>query len=199
MSLYRQASAAPAFWNTLKSLLVVTAASLLFFWGIPETVVRWQAQHQSLDWLFFPAVRWIGLPLIVIGVAGLSWAALTLAIVGRGTPLPIDAPRQLVVTGPYSRVRNPMATATLVGGIGAGFWFGSPLIMLLFVVLAVGWHVLVRPDDERRLERVFGRHYVFYRRSVHCWFPARKPWDPPEVTAPISLDEISVEPRGRRR
>ena len=43
------------------------------------------------------------------GSALALWCVLVFARFGRGTPIPIDPPRQLVVRGPYRVIRNPMA------------------------------------------------------------------------------------------
>ncbi|MGH7581914.1 MAG: methyltransferase family protein [Gemmatimonadales bacterium] len=199
MNLYRQAGDAPATWNVTKTFASMVAVSLLLFWAIPLLIVGWKERQPSLDWLRFPGLRWPGIVLMAGGAVPFFWAAFTLALRGRGTPLPFDAPRQPVATGPYAWVRNPMVSAGLVQGIGAGLWFGSTLVMGFFVTLALVWNLIYRPEDERQLERVFGRTYVFYRRSVRCWLPHRRPWNPPEVTAPISIDEIPIQPGRRRR
>src|SRR5499433_2413812 len=55
--------------------------------------------------------RYLGVPLIVIGGAGLLWCIWQFFSEGRGTLSPIDAPKQLVVRGLYRYVRNPMYVA----------------------------------------------------------------------------------------
>ncbi len=56
----------------------------------------------------------LGAPLIVLGVALLLWSGLGLSFVGRGTPNPVDAPKELVVWGPYRWVRNRMYVGVLI-------------------------------------------------------------------------------------
>jgi protein-S-isoprenylcysteine O-methyltransferase Ste14 len=106
---------------------------------------------------------------------------LTLAIHGRGTPLPVASPRELVTTGPYRYVRNPMAIAGIGQGIAIGLWFGSPCILLYAVAGAALWHAFVRPAEEKDLSARFGRAYDSYRASVPLWWPRSRPFDAPAL------------------
>ena len=59
-----------------------------------------------------------GVIALAAGIAGLAWCLRDFALVGRGTPAPFDPPQQLVATGLYRWVRNPMylsALSLLVG------------------------------------------------------------------------------------
>ncbi|MBK7951112.1 MAG: hypothetical protein IPK00_20700 [Deltaproteobacteria bacterium] len=53
------------------------------------------------------------------GSLGLASSA-TMAIHGRGTPIPLDYPRELVVLGPYRVLRNPMVVAGIGQGVAVG-------------------------------------------------------------------------------
>src|SRR5438552_14895839 len=55
-----------------------------------------------------PAIRYFGVPLTAIGAAGLLWCISDFFLKGRGTLAPVDPPKDLVVRGLYSYVRNPM-------------------------------------------------------------------------------------------
>src|SRR5207247_10757652 len=46
-------------------------------------------------------VRWVGLILLVVGLAGLVWCFALFVRVGRGTPNPSMPPTALVTVGPY--------------------------------------------------------------------------------------------------
>src|SRR5699024_5059518 len=99
------------------------------------------------------------------------WSAVTMARLGRGTPLPGAMAHHLVVAGPYRWVRNPMAVAGIVQGAGVGLLLGSWLVLLYAVVGGVLWHLLVRPHEERDLAERFGQEYEHYRARVRCWLP----------------------------
>lgn len=97
---------------------------------------------------------------------------------GRGTPLPADATRELVLSGPYSYVRNPMAMGSFAQGIAVGLLLGSPLCTAYALTGAVGWNYLVRPWEEADMEGRFGEAFVRYRAHVPCWVPRLSPYDP---------------------
>lgn len=72
-----------------------------------------------------------GIIVAVIGASLVAWCVIVFAFIGRGTPVPFDPPRRLVVRGPYRFVRNPMAIgagATLGGA--ALFYESLPLLAL---------------------------------------------------------------------
>ena len=54
-------------------------------------------------------------------------SAVFMAVRGRGTPLPSACARELVVTGPYRYVRNPMALTSVTQIAALGLFLGSPL------------------------------------------------------------------------
>ncbi|MGH7523912.1 MAG: methyltransferase family protein, partial [Gemmatimonadales bacterium] len=135
---------------------------------------------------------------MVLGTLLAIWSIVTFVIVGRGTPMAFDAPRLLVITGPYAWVRNPMVAGFLMQGIGVGLLTGSYVVILLYLLLGLGWDLWVRPLDEDTLQKRFGRDLERYRRHVPCWVPRSRPWSPPPPTAPISVDELPIPGRNRR-
>lgn len=118
-----------------------------------------------------------GLTLIVVFGALNVWAGLVMAVVGRGTPLPLDTARVLVVRGPYRFVRNPMAIGGLGAGLGVGVALSSPGVACMVVVGALLWHTVARPVEERDLAARFGDDYARYRGAVRNWWPRARPYD----------------------
>ncbi|MBY0111277.1 MAG: isoprenylcysteine carboxylmethyltransferase family protein [Phycisphaerales bacterium] len=116
----------------------------------------------------------VGLALFVLGSSLGLWSAGTMAIQGRGTPLPIDPTHRLVIAGPYAFVRNPMAIAGLVQGLGVATWFGSWLMVIYVLAGAIAWQIVIRPQEEAELLERFGERYAAYRTRVRCWFPTRR-------------------------
>ena len=120
--------------------------------------------------------RFPGYPLLaavalaIFSLLGL-WSALTIAVTGRGTPLPADEARRLVVAGPFAYVRNPLAIAAVGQGAAIGLAFGSWPV-LLYVAMGAGWfHFYARPREERHLQARFGARWAAYKNSVRAYRP----------------------------
>jgi protein-S-isoprenylcysteine O-methyltransferase Ste14 len=89
----------------------------------------------------------------------------------RGTPAPIDAPKELVVRGLYQYVRNPMYLGVLLVIVGEAIWFEAA-ILILYALAAFGVvHTFVVLYEEPTLGRLFGDAYARYRREVGRWAP----------------------------
>jgi protein-S-isoprenylcysteine O-methyltransferase Ste14 len=119
-----------------------------------------------------------GVALIAAGFALWVWTVRLFMRIGKGTLAPWDPTRQLVVEGPYRRVRNPMITAVLAVLLGEAALFGSSaLLTWAAIFLGINWAYFVL-HEEPGLERRFGDEYRAYRRSVPRWIPRRTPWTP---------------------
>ena len=90
---------------------------------------------------------------------------------GAGTPLPLDQTNNLVVTGPYHYVRNPMAIAGIGQGVSIAAIYQSVPILIYSLLGALVWHTVVRPMEEQDMIGRFGEAYVEYRQRVSCWIP----------------------------
>ena len=162
--------------TTASALLARTAVQVVIFWGIflfvlPPMIAR--LDRGAAEVLRVPHTRPLAAVLFVIASAlGLA-SAVTMVARGRGTPLPIDGPRHLVVSGPYAWVRNPMAVAGLMQGAAVALWLRSPLVLVYVVAGGVLWHWFVRPFEESHLAASFGDDYRAYRARVPLWLPRR--------------------------
>jgi protein-S-isoprenylcysteine O-methyltransferase Ste14 len=117
----------------------------------------------------------------VIGCAGLVLffaTVRTLLRSGRGTIMPWDPTRKLVVAGVYRRVRNPMILSLIVILSGEAVVFCSPGIgVLAFLNFAVNT-VYFKYSEEPGLEKRFGAEYIEYMKNVRRWLPRLRPWRP---------------------
>ena len=110
------------------------------------------------------------IPLII----GLYLATITTKmffIKGKGTPAPWDPPIELVTTGIYARVRNPMITGVILIIIGESIILNSLSLLLWAAVFFVGNHLYFIFSEEPKLEKRFGKKYTEYRKRVPRWVP----------------------------
>jgi protein-S-isoprenylcysteine O-methyltransferase Ste14 len=118
--------------------------------------------------------RIIALVPLVAGTALYLWCLWEFAVHGRGTPAPFDAPRQLVVRGPYRWVRNPMYLGVELVILGWSVLFHSLALALYAVVVGLAFHGFVVLYEEPALRRRFGAAYRNYCEQVGRWLPTRK-------------------------
>ena len=145
-----------------------------FFVLIPLVVVVVE-QRLDLTWnaLDQPGVGLAGASIFLVGSAIGLWSCVTMATRGKGTPLPAEAARELVVIGPYRFIRNPMAVGGLLQTVGVGLMIGSWIVILMAVAGALVWNHLIRPTEEADLAERFGAPYRRYTEHVRCWVPTR--------------------------
>jgi len=119
-------------------------------------------------------LRLAGLLPLLLGVAAYCWSAASFALVGKGTPAPVDPPKALVVAGPYRYVRNPMYLGVVLVLVGESLVFASPMMLRYAALILLAFHLFVVYYEEPHLRRRFGEAYVHYCRSVPRWLPAGK-------------------------
>jgi protein-S-isoprenylcysteine O-methyltransferase Ste14 len=162
--------------------VIMTGVQIVVVWGfalvaVPTVLVRIEDAVGIRRW------RWPGRTRVGTGVLAVSSAvglsaAWVMATLGQGTPVPMAAARKLVVAGPYRYVRNPMAVSAVGQILGVAFLRGSPLVSGLAIGSGVMWNSVMRPSEEDFLVNRFGEEYRRYQRSVRCWIPGRRGFEP---------------------
>jgi protein-S-isoprenylcysteine O-methyltransferase Ste14 len=99
------------------------------------------------------------------------WCAGAFTFIGKGTPAPIDAPKVLVIQGPYHWVRNPMYIAVLSVVIGEAILFRSFLLVGYALLVWALMHAFVVIVEEPSLRHQFENSYETYLRTVPRWIP----------------------------
>ncbi|HYL64290.1 MAG TPA: isoprenylcysteine carboxylmethyltransferase family protein [Candidatus Methylomirabilis sp.] len=93
------------------------------------------------------------------------------AVRGKGTPLPLDPPKKLVVEGPYRVVRNPMYWAVALVMLGEAAVFHSVTLREWAAGFFVGAFLFVLLVEEPSLKQKFGDEYEAYCHHVPRWLP----------------------------
>ena len=110
-------------------------------------------------------------PLWVIGTTVLIWCFWDFLVKGKGTPAPIDPPKELVVSGLYKYVRNPMYVGILLVILGHFLWFGFWNLLIYAAVMFAAFSAFVIFYEEPTLKRNFGAAYEDYLKRVPRWIP----------------------------
>lgn len=158
------------FKNALKTLGETAVLWAVFLIGLPFLVAKVQV---SLGLPTFEPGwgRWVAVVLFgLVGAVGL-WCGWLLVTLGKGTPLPLDATRRLVIAGPYRVIRNPMSTLGIFQGLMSGWYLGSWPVMVYSLAGAVVWQLWAKPYEEEDLRRRFGPAYEDYGKTVFNWLP----------------------------
>jgi protein-S-isoprenylcysteine O-methyltransferase Ste14 len=146
--------------------------NLLFTVLVPGTVAVWVPLWLAGARPMVPGPT--ALLLLALGAGLYGWCVWHFARHGRGTPAPVDAPRRLVIGGPYRVVRNPMYGAVLAVIAGQAALFRAPALLAYGVAVATGFALFVRLYEEPHLRRTFGAEYEAYAARVGRWLPRRR-------------------------
>ena len=115
-----------------------------------------------------PTLQGIGTALFLTGLGLALWARVYL---GRnwGTPMSEKVDAELVVTGPYRYVRNPIYSGLILAALGTAVavsWY-----WLVAVVFVGAYFIYSATVEERIMERLFPNDYPAYKRSTKMLIP----------------------------
>jgi protein-S-isoprenylcysteine O-methyltransferase Ste14 len=137
-------------------LLVIATIALLFVF----TASPWSSPVRE-------GIRWAGLGLILLCIAGRTWCALYIG--GRKT-------RALVTVGPYSVSRNPLYAFSIAGAFGVGAQLGSLSVALMAGASAWLIHRMVVMQEERLLLSEHRDRFQRYLATVPRFLPRLGLW-----------------------
>lgn len=157
---------------------MILLKTVLFSVLVPGTVVLviprlLVTQRPLWDGLDFGSLRYAGLVPLLAGFILYYASARDFVVRGKGTPAPIDPPTELVVSGPYRMVRNPMYLSGVLILGGEVLLYSSLFLLLYLCVIWLVFHLFVVFYEEPHLREIFGAAYEDYCRSVSRWLPSR--------------------------
>lgn len=172
-NIFREEKTARTNWILTKTIVQIIAVWSVILFVFPSLIVNLE-DKLNIPRFAFPFQTLLSTALFVgISLLGLS-SAVTMSKIGKGTPLPLDNARNLVVAGTYAFVRNPMAISGVGQGLAVGLFLGSPLVLIYALMGGLIWQLIFRPLEEANLRERFGAEYEEYCRQVRCWIPRRK-------------------------
>ena len=154
--------------TAVKSLLFFILAPGMVAGVIPLALFRTGSRIET--GLF----SYLALPLWLSGIAMLIWCFWDFVQKGRGTPAPIDPPKDLVVSGLYKYVRNPMYVGVLWVIVGHFLWFGFWNLLIYATIVFIAFNTFVTFYEEPNLKQRFGTTYEDYLQRVPRWLPKFK-------------------------
>lgn len=176
-NIFREEKTARTGWILTKTIAQIVIVWTIILFVFPSVIVHLE-DKLNVPRFNFPFQKTLAIAFfIVISLLGLS-SAVTMSKIGKGTPLPLDNARNLVVAGTYAFVRNPMAISGVGQGLAVGFYLGSPLVLIYALMGGLIWQLIFRPLEEANLHQRFGAEYENYRRQVRCWIPNWKSYNP---------------------
>jgi len=125
------------------------------------------------------ALASLGAALALLGGALRVWAV---RAIGKRARVRHAGAKELLVAGPYARVRNPLyvANAAIIAGLALAAGGGAWTLAVLAATLAV--YALVVHHEEEQLAALFGPEYDEYRARVPRWWPRLRAATSDEVT-----------------
>ena len=112
-------------------------------------------------------VEALGIGLLVVCILGRVWCSLYIG--GRKKA-------ELVTTGPYSVVRNPLYVFSLIGAAGVGAQAGSLALMAVCPLVVWAVFATVVRREEQALAILHGEAFAAYRQRTPVFLPDFRLW-----------------------
>ena len=159
--------------NKLK--IIITPIGIILWFSLSAVFVLaslWLDKLLPVHLLISPPINlFLSVPLLVIGSSLALWTVYNF-FRARGSPVPLNPPKELVTTGLYSRVRNPMLLGWFILLFGLGILLNSISLLFIFFPLFILLNVLyVKTIEEKEMEKKFGQQYLKYKKSVPMFIP----------------------------
>ena len=159
-------------WAVLGTLLYLLLLLPFFLIWIPYRILLSPERIYTFDIGVF---RYLGLVPIALGAIIYVFCSLSFVFIGKGTPIPFTPTKELIVTGLYRFVRNPLYIAAVFVLAGEALLFQSIGIFIYCLVMfgIFNFHVLM---EETFLADKFGETYERYCKAVPRWIPRLTPY-----------------------
>jgi protein-S-isoprenylcysteine O-methyltransferase Ste14 len=159
---------AAAMFVAVRAITYATLFIALLLIYLPGRVLAWSGLSRPSA---FATPQIFGMIIAAAGAAIALWCIFTFVWIGKGTPAPFDAPRRLVIRGPYRFVRNPMYIGATIALAGAALFYRSPALLVYSAAFILTCHLFVLVYEEPTLRRTFGPDYAAYCAHVRRWWP----------------------------
>ncbi len=114
---------------------------------------------------------WVGYAMVIFGAFGRVYCSAFIG--GRKND-------EVIRSGPFSVVRNPLYVFSFIAMVGIGLQSGMLLVTAILIGAFVFYYPMVVAKEEAFLENKFGEPYTKYKAEVPRWIPNLKLWNEPE-------------------
>lgn len=115
-----------------------------------------------------PTLAILGLALMVLGIGLAFWARFHLAS-NWGMPMSLKENPELVTTGPYTYIRNPIYTGVVLTMLGSGWTLGSWWFLMAFFSLI--YFIYASVQEEKIMLAAFPDTYPAYKARTKMLIP----------------------------
>ena len=133
---------------------------------LPLAITRFRVAAHEPAWQ-----RLVAAAIIVVGLIPLLESVVRFVRIGRGTLMPQVPTEELVISGLYRYVRNPMYVGDLTVLAGEALLFRSWRMVGYAVFVCAVLNAFIRRYEEPTLTRRHGDAYVDYCGRVRRWLP----------------------------
>ena len=164
-----------------RSFFQVLVMAFLLLTGLPFLVGH-HIGYSVADWSPF------GLQILFILALPSLVAVVDLVGKGRGTPFPYDPTTQLVQSGVYAYIRNPIQWSFTWSFVPLALIYQSPFL-LLGIPVSIAYVIGVSNVQEKSaLQERYGQAWINYAKDVPVWYFQWKPTTIPTAKIYFSSD-----------
>ena len=111
----------------------------------------------------------LGLIIFSSGIVMILYCILLFFKIGKGTPVPIEPPKEFVTSGLYKHSRNPIYIGDTLIFLGISLIFGHLLLYIYTLLAFMFYYLFIVLYEEPSLRRRFGSSYTEYCKKTPRW------------------------------
>ena len=120
---------------------------------------------------------YISMFILTLGIFLTIWSVRTFYNKGgEGTPAPWNPVPNLIISGPYRYIRNPMILGVVILLLFESFFFSSVPLFLWTIVFFLANIFYFKIFEEKHLIKRFGTEYENYKNEFPMLFPKFTPY-----------------------
>jgi len=132
----------------------------------------------------------LGIIFVVLGELGRIWCV---SYAGGITRTRTGDLNQLITSGPFSLVRNPIYISNIIMYSASAFLLGVPMLVPFAIIYFILEYTFIIAYEEGLLIKTFGEEYVQYTDKVNRWLPRFTPYTGRNVHYPLVKEALKAE------